>query len=118
MHRPEDHLFDLIQQTEALKYSLQELHRRFEQTQQTQATAFHEFKGTAAQASTLLGTLQQSADSLKEMVRYEVQRAEWNEVEGLKARVKVLEALVGDKASNGAANGSTVGTAESVPADG
>lgn len=92
-----DTLYDLIQQADALKYSLQDLHRRYESAQQTQAAAFHEFRGTAAQASTLLGTLQQSADSLREMVRYELQRAERKDVEELRERVKALEKLVAEK---------------------
>lgn len=53
-----------------------------------------EFKDTAARASTLLGNLQASADSLKEMVRYEVERAvssERREVEELKEQVRRLE---------------------------
>jgi len=53
-----------------------------------------DFKNTAAQASTLLGTLQASADSLKDMVRYEVNRAgsaERREVDELKERLKKLE---------------------------
>jgi len=53
-----------------------------------------EFKNTATQASTLLGTLQASADSLKDMVRYEVNRAgstERREVDELKDRIKKLE---------------------------
>ena len=53
-----------------------------------------EFKNTAAQAGTLLATLQASADSLKDMVRYEVNRAgstERREVDELKERIKKLE---------------------------
>ncbi len=53
-----------------------------------------EFKETAAGASTLLGNLQASADSLKEMVRYEVERAgstERREIEELRERTRKLE---------------------------
>lgn len=92
-----DTLYDLIQQADALKYSLQDLHRGYEAAQQAQAAAFHDFRATAAQASTLLGTLQQSADSLREMVRYEVQRAERKDIEELQERVKALEKLVAEK---------------------
>jgi hypothetical protein len=54
----------------------------------------NEFKVTANQAGALLGNLQASAESLKEMVRYEVDRAlkgERDEVRRLKRRIEVLE---------------------------
>lgn len=72
-----------------------------------------EFKGTAASSNTLLGNLQQSAESLKEMVRYEVGRsiaaggtagaagaggsgeANKKEVDELKERIKKLEEKLG-----------------------
>ena len=53
-----------------------------------------EFRDTAVRANTLLGSLQASADSLKEMVRYEVERAgsaERREVEDLRERIRKLE---------------------------
>lgn len=53
-----------------------------------------EFKTTTASSNTLLSTLQASADSLKEMVRYEVGKAKTadrKEVEELRERLKKLE---------------------------
>ena len=53
-----------------------------------------DFKSTANQANNLLGSLQASADNLKEMVRYEVARAgstDKKEVEELREKVKGLE---------------------------
>jgi hypothetical protein len=53
-----------------------------------------EFKQTALQAGVVLGNLQKSADSLKEMVRYEVDRALGGvkgELEVLREKVRVLE---------------------------
>lgn len=57
-----------------------------------------DFKATANQANQLLASLQASADSIKELVRYEVAKAlraerDANKVEmdELRARVRVLE---------------------------
>lgn len=53
-----------------------------------------QFKDTAAVATTLMGNLQASADSMKEMVRYEVERAgsaDRRELDELKDKVRRLE---------------------------
>lgn len=83
-----------MHQADQLRYSLQDLLHRYEGAYSSQINAMGEFKNTATQASTLLGTLQASADSLKDMVRYEVNRAgstERREVDELKDRIKKLE---------------------------
>lgn len=78
---------------------------RYEGLYAGQQVAMQEFKGTAASSNTLLGNLQQSAESLKEMVRYEVGKIvaanggaagvsggdNKQEVEELKERIKKLE---------------------------
>lgn len=48
---------------------------RYEGAYTAQLNGMSEFKQTAAAATTLLETLQQSADSIKDMVRYEINRA-------------------------------------------
>jgi hypothetical protein len=60
-----------------------------------------DFKGTAQQANQLLTSLQASADSIKELVRYEVakrEKEERREVDELRERVKRLEERLGEKA--------------------
>jgi hypothetical protein len=91
---PAGSIYDLMHQTDQLRFSLQDLLHRYEGAYAGQVNAMADFKNTAAQASTLLGTLQASADSLKDMVRYEVNRAgsaERREVDELKERLKKLE---------------------------
>ncbi|KAK8846843.1 hypothetical protein IAR55_005931 [Kwoniella newhampshirensis] len=91
---PFNQLYDLLSQTDSLRYTLQDLIHRYEGAYQSQLGAMSEFKSTASAAATLLSNLQQSADSLKEMVRYEVERSgntEKREVEELRERVKRLE---------------------------
>ncbi|KAL7418606.1 hypothetical protein Q5752_007064 [Cryptotrichosporon argae] len=68
--------------------------RRVEGTHAQQQAQTRDFKQTLAQANALLGNLQQSADSLQEMVRYEVGRAgsaDRRELEELRERVRELE---------------------------
>ncbi|WVR04552.1 hypothetical protein IAU60_001559 [Kwoniella sp. DSM 27419] len=91
---PFNQLYDLYAQTDSLRYNLQDLLHRYEGAYQSQINAMSEFKTTANAAGTLLGSLQQSADSLKEMVRYEVERshsAKDREMDELKERMKRLE---------------------------
>ncbi|ORY27749.1 hypothetical protein BCR39DRAFT_536941 [Naematelia encephala] len=92
--QPFNQLYDLLHQTEQLRFDLQSLMHQCEQTYGTQRARMDEFKGTAAQARDLLGSLQASADSLKDMVRYEVGRGregERREMDELKERIRVLE---------------------------
>lgn len=98
--QPFTHMFDIVTSVEQLRYQLQDLIHRSDQTYQSQAAATNEFKNTTAQASSLLVTLQQSADSLKEMVRYEVDRAlsaERRETDELRDRIRSLEERLGHK---------------------
>jgi ubiquinone biosynthesis protein UbiJ len=99
---PYNQLYDLLHQAEGLRYSLQDLLHRYEGMYAGQQVAMQEFKATASSSNTLLGNLQQSAESLKEMVRYEVGKSlaangggsgEGNkqEVDELKERIKKLE---------------------------
>ena len=93
-HQPVNNLYDMLNQAEQLRFSLQDLLHRYEGAYAGQINAMGDFKKTAAQAGTLLGNLQASADSLKEMVRYEVGRsgsAEKREIEELRERVRSLE---------------------------
>lgn len=92
--QPFNQLYDLLAQADGLRYTLQDLLHRYESAYSAQLNAMGEFKETAAGASTLLGNLQASADSLKEMVRYEVERAgstERREIEELRERTRKLE---------------------------
>jgi polyhydroxyalkanoate synthesis regulator phasin len=89
-----------MHQTENLKMQLSDLLHRYESAFTVQQQGYQDFKSTAAQAGTLLGSLQASADSLKEMVRYEVGRAgstEKKEVDELRERVRKLEEKLGEK---------------------
>ncbi|KAK4685097.1 hypothetical protein P7C73_g5063, partial [Tremellales sp. Uapishka_1] len=93
--QPFNQLYDLLHTTDNLRFTLQDLLHRYEGAFASQLAGVNEFKSTANQASVLLGTLQQSAESLKEMVRYEVERRnEGNktELDELKERIRVLEA--------------------------
>ncbi|OCF76840.1 hypothetical protein I204_02546 [Kwoniella mangroviensis CBS 8886] len=91
---PFNQLYDLLSSTDSLRYNLQDLHNRYEVLFQQQLSQMTEFKSTANASNTLLGNLQQSADSLKEMVRYEVERKNSNkdrEIEELRERLRRLE---------------------------
>lgn len=102
---PFERMYDLLSQTESLKYALQDMHHRYESALSNKNKEIGDFKNTAHAASTLLGNLQQSADSLKDMVRYEISRApapastargglsvdERKEFEEMKIRMKRLE---------------------------
>lgn len=92
--QPFNQLYDLTHQADTLRFSLQELLQRCEGVYHSQAGTANEFKKTAAEAGAVLGSLQQSADSLKKMVRYEVERAgsaAKTENEELKEKVRKLE---------------------------
>ena len=87
-------VYDLYTRAEQIRYSLQDLHHRYEGLYNNQVNAMGDFKVTAGQANALLSNLQASADSLKEMVRYEVNRAgsaEKREMEDLKEKIRLLE---------------------------
>ncbi|OCF40916.1 hypothetical protein I317_05275 [Kwoniella heveanensis CBS 569] len=91
---PFNQLYDLYAQTDSLRYNLQDLLHRYEGAYQSQLNAMSEFKSTANAAGTLLGNLQASADSLKDMVRYEVERnssAKDRELEEMRERLRRLE---------------------------
>ena len=95
--QPDRSLYDMLHQADQLRYSLGELLHRYENAYAAQITSMSEFKSTASKANALLGSLQLSADSLKDMVRYEVgraQSAERREVEELRERVRRLEELL------------------------
>ena len=92
--QPFSRMYDLMSQMEQLRYSMIDAHHRSEDQYQLHLNAMSEFKATAAQASALLTTLQASAESLKDMVRYEINRAESadrKELEDLRERVRRLE---------------------------
>lgn len=127
---PFERMYDLLSQTESHKYALQDLHHRYESALAAKTKEIGDFKNTAHAASTLLNNLQQSADSLKDMVRYEISRAppppsaastsasaggggrpglsadERQEFEEMKARMKKLEDMLASRAgSDGAVDG-------------
>jgi ubiquinone biosynthesis protein UbiJ len=82
-----------MHQADQIKFSLQDLLHRYEGAYAAQVNSMSEFKNTAAQANNLLGSLQASADSLKEMVRYEVGRAgsaDRREIDELREQVRAL----------------------------
>nr|XP_019008557.1 uncharacterized protein I206_06234 [Kwoniella pini CBS 10737]OCF47338.1 hypothetical protein I206_06234 [Kwoniella pini CBS 10737] len=93
--QPFNQLYDLIYtQMDSYRYQLGDLHNRYESLYSQQLTQMNEFKNTANASNTLLGNLQQSADSLKDMVRYEVERNNSNkdrEIEELRERLRRLE---------------------------
>lgn len=111
---PFDRLYDVLAQTEAHKYTMQDIIHRYELALSTKHKEIGDFKSTAQAASTLLNNLQQSADSLKDMVRYEISRApppapsksptsgnkgglssdERKEFEDMKVRMKKLEDML------------------------
>ena len=76
-------------QTEQLRFALQDLLHRYEVALAGHVNDTAEFKNTAAQAGALMGTLQASADSIKDLVRYEVNKmasAERREYDELKEK--------------------------------
>lgn len=111
---PFDRLYDVLAQSENHKYTMQDLIHRYELALSTKHKEIGDFKSTAQAASTLLNNLQQSADSLKDMVRYEISRAppppgsttsagghkgglsseERKEFEDMKIRMKKLEDIL------------------------
>lgn len=98
---------------------MQDIIQRYEQALSNKHKEIGDFKSTAQAASTLLNNLQQSADSLKDMVRYEISRApppvpsksptgsnkgglssdERKEFEEIKIRMKKLEDMIMSKES-------------------
>ncbi|WWC86974.1 uncharacterized protein L201_001855 [Kwoniella dendrophila CBS 6074] len=91
---PFNQLYDLLYQTDNLRYNLQDLMNRNESAYQQQINQIKEFKSTAQASNTLLNNLQSSADSLKELVRYEVERnnqVKDRELDELKERLRRLE---------------------------
>jgi hypothetical protein len=95
---PFSQLYDMMGSVDQLRFQLQDMMHRSEQTYQNQMSATNEFKQTAQQANSLLNSLQQSADSLKEMVRYEVDRAtgaDRREMDDLRDRMRALEERLG-----------------------
>jgi hypothetical protein len=72
---PFERLYEVLSSTESLKFVLTDLHHRYEATLSAKAKEIGDFKATTHAASTLLNNLQQSTDSLKDMVRYEIARA-------------------------------------------
>lgn len=112
---PFERMYDLLSQTESLKYVLQDMHHRYEAALSTKSKEIGDFKNTAHAASALLNNLQQSADSLKDMVRYEISRApapapalgrgglssdERQEFEEMKIRMRKLEEALAARADD------------------
>jgi len=101
---PFERLYEVLASTEQTKFILQDLHHRYESALASKVKEIGDFKSTTHAASTLLNNLQQSTDSLKDMVRYEISRAipkagtsggltsdERQEFEEMKARMKKME---------------------------
>ena len=101
---PFERLYEVLASTEQTKFVLHDLHHRYESVLASKVKEIGDFKATTHAASTLLNNLQQSTDSLKDMVRYEISRAtpkaggssglssdERQEFEDLKARMKRME---------------------------
>ncbi|WVQ74078.1 hypothetical protein IAR50_003662 [Cryptococcus sp. DSM 104548] len=87
-------LYDSLSQTAHLQNTLASLLHSSEHLSAQQARQMEEFKSTMSMASGLLGSLQSSADSLREMVRYEVERRgreERREMDEMKERLRRLE---------------------------
>ncbi|KLT44395.1 hypothetical protein CC85DRAFT_242632, partial [Cutaneotrichosporon oleaginosum] len=97
---PFNQMYDLLSSIEQQRFQMQEVLHRSEQAYTNQMAQSSEFKATANRASSLLRTLQESADSLKEMVRYEVDRAvaaDRREVDELRERMRALEERLAHK---------------------
>ena len=101
---PFERLYEVLASTEQTKFVLQDLHHRYESALASKVKEIGDFKSTTLAASTLLTNLQQSTDSLKDMVRYEISRAtpkaggtggllsdERQEFEDLKVRMRKME---------------------------
>jgi len=101
---PFERLYEVLASTEQTKFVLHDLHHRYESVLASKVKEIGDFKATTHAASTLLNNLQQSTDSLKDMVRYEISRAtpkasgsgglssyERQEFEDLRARMKKME---------------------------
>ncbi|TYJ56308.1 hypothetical protein B9479_002999 [Cryptococcus floricola] len=87
-------LYDSLSQTTHLQSTLNSLLHSSENLTAQQARQMEEFKSTMSMANGLLGSLQSSADSLREMVRYEVERRgreDRREMEEMKERLRRLE---------------------------
>ncbi|ODN85661.1 hypothetical protein L198_07490 [Cryptococcus wingfieldii CBS 7118] len=87
-------LYDSLSQTTHLQSTLTALLHSSENLTAQQARQMEEFKSTMSMAKGLLGSLQSSADSLREMVRYEVERRgreDRREMEEMKERLRRLE---------------------------
>lgn len=124
---PFEKFHDLLTQGDQLKFGLQDLLHRYEGALATKLSEVSDFKSTANRANALIINLQQSADNIQEMVRYEIGRAgavgagpaagnapgglntaERKELEELRERMKRLEDMVlggGASSSSRANNG-------------
>ncbi|KAL0240307.1 hypothetical protein I308_106557 [Cryptococcus tetragattii IND107] len=91
---PFNALYDSLLSCTTLQHHLSDLVSRASSLHAEQGVAVQEFRRTAGAAERLLASLQQSADSLREMVRYEVERKareDRKEMEELKERLRKLE---------------------------
>lgn len=91
---PFNTLYDSLLSCTTLQHHLSDLVSRASSLHAEQGVAVQEFRRTAGAAERLLVSLQQSADSLREMVRYEVERKareDRKEIEELKERLRRLE---------------------------
>lgn len=122
---PFDRFYDLLAQGDQLRYGLQDLLHRYEGALATKMGEVSDFKSTANRANALIINLQQSADNIQEMVRYEISRAgggggggglsggEKMELEDLRERVKRLEdAVLGRGGVAGEGNKDVDGSSE------
>ncbi|OXG31455.1 hypothetical protein C360_04667 [Cryptococcus neoformans Bt15] len=91
---PFNALYDSLSSCTTLRHHLSDLVSRASSLHAEQDVAAQEFRSTAGAAERLLTSLQQSADSLREMVRYEIERKareDRREMEELKERLRRLE---------------------------
>ncbi|AAW43010.2 hypothetical protein CND00490 [Cryptococcus deneoformans JEC21] len=91
---PFNALYDSLSSSTTLQHHLSDLVSRVSNLHAEQGVAVQEFRNTAGAAERLLTSLQQSADSLREMVRYEIERKareDRREMEELKERLRRLE---------------------------
>lgn len=91
---PFNALYDSLSSSTTLQHHLSDLVSRASNLHAEQGAAVQEFRNTAGAAERLLTSLQQSADSLREMVRYEIERKareDRREMEELKERLRRLE---------------------------
>jgi hypothetical protein len=107
---PFERLYEVLASTEQTKFVLHDLHHRYESALANKVKEIGDFKATTHAASTLLNNLQQSTESLKDMVRHEISRAtpktsgsgglstdERQEFEEMKIRMKRMEELLESK---------------------